>query len=643
MLVTRATLLVVVLVLSIAVAVPEAASDRRPPRIVSAVMLDLDRDSRADRLRLFFSERVRHGVDRDGRYPFGVGGYRVRSVGAAGGRTIVMLLAEKVIADHAARPRVRYARTKAQPVFDRAGNQALAQVFRRVRAHGNTPVAIPLPTTPPPPPPPAGPPTPTDRDGDGALDAQDCAPADPAIGPGFLDVPDLAFVDSNCDGIDGDEKDAVFVSPQGKDTDPGTKAAPKRQIQAAVAAAAATGRDVYVAAGAYGRVELRTGVGIYGGFRPDGWSRGLLVVTSITGAPEGVFASAATGVVLQHLTVRGEPERGPDRSVYGIRLLSGSSVKLQRVAVSASGGRLGVAGFDGNAGVRGDDGGNGTIGSCDGGRDGRGGAGGASPSGGRGGRGGDGGAEGANPGKAGSLGETGTPAGAGGAASSFGLSAEDGKPGANGDGGNPGSNGEGGGNTAAVARNHWAGQDGSSGTDGARGEGGGGGGGGGGQGGLANHGSGNGGGGGGGGGGKGVGGKGGGAGGGSFGAFLHDSTAIFSHASSIKSGNGGTGGPGGDGGLGGGGGGRGSGAIHCSDEIGNGGNGGLGGPGGRGGGGGGGAGGPSVGIYKAGASQATATDSTVSIGSPGAGGAGGAGGKGAGGIGATGIARTTLP
>ena len=149
MLVNRATVLVVVLAASIAVAVPSAAPDKRPPRIVSAAMLDLDRDSRADRLRLFFSERVRHGVDRDGRYPFVVGGYRVRSIGAAGGRTIVMLLAEKALADHAARPQVRYARTKAQPVLDRAGNQALAQVFRRVRAHRNTPVATPLPTPPP--------------------------------------------------------------------------------------------------------------------------------------------------------------------------------------------------------------------------------------------------------------------------------------------------------------------------------------------------------------------------------------------------------------------------------------------------------------------------------------------------------------
>src|SRR5262249_49638534 len=142
-----------------------------------------------------------------------------------------------------------------------------------------------------------------DRDGDGTPDAQDCAPTDPSIHPGAPDAPDLRFVDSNCDGIDGTEKNAIFVAPNGKDTNPGTKAAPLRQIAAAVAAAAASGKDVYAAAGTYDRAELASGVGIFGGYRAGDWSRSLALATAISGQPEGVYGANATGVTLQLLTV----------------------------------------------------------------------------------------------------------------------------------------------------------------------------------------------------------------------------------------------------------------------------------------------------------------------------------------------------
>ena len=47
-----------------------------------------------------------------------------------------------------------------------------------------------------------------DLDGDGSLDAEDCAPDDPAIHPGQLvDCIDADGVDTNCDGIDGLDRD----------------------------------------------------------------------------------------------------------------------------------------------------------------------------------------------------------------------------------------------------------------------------------------------------------------------------------------------------------------------------------------------------------------------------------------------------
>ena len=114
-----------------------AAPDAKPPRIVAAAMQDLDGDSRTDRVRLTYSERVRHAPDRDGKYPFKVAGYRIRAVGPTSTKTIVLTLVEKTAADHAAKPFLRYGRTTSRPVEDPAGNQAVGQLFRAVRAHGH--------------------------------------------------------------------------------------------------------------------------------------------------------------------------------------------------------------------------------------------------------------------------------------------------------------------------------------------------------------------------------------------------------------------------------------------------------------------------------------------------------------------------
>src|SRR3954447_1584536 len=210
-----ASALLSLLVLALAAAAPSVANrDREAPRIVSAVVEDTNRDAHADRLRLTYSEPIRHAKDADGRYPFAIPGLRIRSVSAASGRTLLVALADSAGGTTTA-PAVRYVRTPSQPVEDRAGNQAAVQAFTRVQEQ--------LAAPPPPPSPPPPPPAPTDRDGDGVADAQDCGPTDPAIKPGASDAPDLAFVDSNCDGIDGTEKSAIFVAPLGKDTNAGTK------------------------------------------------------------------------------------------------------------------------------------------------------------------------------------------------------------------------------------------------------------------------------------------------------------------------------------------------------------------------------------------------------------------------------------
>ena len=630
---TRAvwTIPLAIVVAAIVVVAAAAAPDRKPPRIVVATVLDADGDTRADRVRLVYSERIRHSADRDGRYPFTVAGYRTRSVGTATGKTLVVLLVERSQPDPGAAPAVRYRRTTAKPVRDRAGNQAAAQLFARAKPHGHRPA------TPPPSPP-------TDADGDGTPNAEDCAPQNAAIRPGAADLPDLGFVDSNCDGIDGTERDATFASPGGNDANPGTREKPKREIAAALAAAA-TGKKRYVlvAFGSYRQVSLSSGISIYGGYDPASWQRrdrypdGLPL---ISGSGQAVFAESAKDVVLQHLAIRGTTAASiAGSSTYGIRAIGGSSLTLQRVVVRADDGIAGAQGRTGAAGGTGGKGGDGGPGECDGVGKPFGGAGGSSQVGRRGGAGGQGGNEvGTNRGFPGRVGQFGSAGGAGGAAGNPGKI---GQSGANGAPGTTGARGQGGASSAPVAAALWDGQGGRDGGNASPGNGGGGGGGGGSQQAvLANNGAGNAGGGGGGGGGGGKGGSGGKAGGGSFGVYLLESKLVV-EASSVAAANGGAGGRGGDGGQAGAGGVAGRGARVCTSEIGAGGNGGAGGAGGKGGGGGGGAGGPSIGIFRGGNSTATLKgDAKVSVGTPGAGGGGGGSSpSGTGGAGEAGIAK----
>jgi hypothetical protein len=627
----------VVLVVVAVVALPRSvalARSKPGPRIVAASMLDADGDFRADHVRLTYSQAVRHVADRDGVYPFSVVGYHVRSVGAAKGRVLLLALFERSAPDPRARPTIRYRQTRSKPVTGASGKQAGAQAFRATRAHGHTPPApVPATTT-------VGASTQTttaitnvDRDNDGTPDAQDCAPLDGSIHPGAPDPPDLGFVDSNCDGIDGETAKAVFASPLGSDTNPGTQAKPKRTIGAAVVDARGTGRYVLAAAGAYPSVLVATGVGIFGGYDPRTWRRRMDATTEITGSPQGVFADGATGVTLQLLRIVGSANY--QLNAYGVRAVNGASLALESVAVVAGPGLTGFSGANGKPGANGGRGGDGYPGTGrgDGGcvsfysDRGTGGVGGDSTVGRVGGDGGHGGPQGSNDGQAGAPGHFGIPGGRAGAGGNPGSSGLDGTsavtPGAS------GQIGDGGTNTASLAGAAWQGSNGGFGRLGDAGNGGGGGGGSGGRGGIlvfdmAGHGGG----GGGGGGAPGGPGDGGRFGGGSFGIYLFNST-LTADSSTITSGDGGTGGRGGNGGAGGKGGAGGIGiradSYYCSEYVGQSGDGGHGSDGGVGGAGGGGAGGPSVGVMKIG-SSATLNGTIVKFGSPGPGGPPGTGG-----------------
>ena len=601
-----------------ATAWPVYAAKNVAPRVVSAQLVDRDGDDRADALVVTFSERVWHRRDADGRYPIAVSSYRIRSVGATtGSRSLTVLLVEKSTSDIAARPSVTYTRTSAGPIKDAAGKQAIAQKFSRTGA--------------------------LDSDGDGYA-AKDCRPTNPAIHPGADDRPDLRFIDSNCDGIDGDRARAVFVSPTGTDSASGTLAQPLASLREALdrVAASAADDDVYLMAGDYREDSspvLVSGSGVFGGYTASGGR--TLAPSSVSVDERGVLASGVTGVTLQLVDISSRTPSGAvatSRSSTGLAVLSdgqvGSEVTLDHVSVEAGDAAAGADGSSGVGGARGGAGGAGGAGDCDGPAYGLGGAPGVGPQ--AGGAGGRGGLEGANAGQPGGNGAGGVPGGAGGAGGNPGTA---GSPGFDGRAGSSGANGVA--TTGTFAAEGYVPGDGSSGADGSPGQGGGGGGGGGGQGGtFVNNGSGNGGGGGGAGGAGGTGARGGSGGGGSIGVYVSGSILTMV-ASTVTAHAGGAGGAGAVGGSGGAGGYGGPGGTACTAEVGAGGHGGIGGPGGNGGSSGGGAGGPSIAVVRIGAT--VSYDPATTTLTHGAGGAGGTGPAGGLSEGTAGIAADVYP
>ena len=426
----------------------------------------------------------------------------------------------------------------------------------------------------------------------------------------------------------------IYVATTGDDTYEGTRARPKKTIQAGINAASTAGSDVYMSAGVYNEsITLANSVCIFGGFDPSTWVRDNfnssdtpLFTCTIQGNTLAVDGNGISDSVIEGLTVTSADATIAGSGSYGVRLIY-STVTLRHCNITAGNGASGMNGADGANGLSGENGVAGQDGAKDNARNGNGGRGGNGYGGGNGGRGGDGGYSSANGenGENGYVGLYGGSAGTGGGGGDWGVyEGHNGSDGSAGYSGDIGGNGSGG-TSGLLNNNIWVSSSGIAGTDGKPGNGGGGGGGGGGQKPPFTEdtyeGTGNGGGGGGGGGEGGHGGRGGHGGGGSFGLFIIESTITIDNCT-IRSGNGGNGGSGGSGGASGPGGGGGAGATYGNDEIGEGGNGGSGGSGGSGGHGGGGAGGPSYSIYKYGLFSIINTNgATLIYGSGGPGGA----------------------
>lgn len=121
---------------------PASAAKNRPPRIKRAVMKDVNGNGLANKVILTYTERINHRVDRDGRYPFRIQGYKIRRVNKAR-RALRLVILVKPLAKAKARPDfIRYTRTRRQPVKDLKKLQAAKQLLTK------NIVGVPLPTIP---------------------------------------------------------------------------------------------------------------------------------------------------------------------------------------------------------------------------------------------------------------------------------------------------------------------------------------------------------------------------------------------------------------------------------------------------------------------------------------------------------------
>ena len=173
------------------------------------------------------------------------------------------------------------------------------------------------------------------------------------------DLPDPEFRDTNCDGIDGEVDQAVFVASYGMDNPFCNPTSPCLSVSHALQVAAQSGkREAYLMGGRYeGVVNLVNGVSIYGGY--DGrWRRSAEPEGQVELVGEvreqdqqavtivGAFVSAQIAdVTLTSPSASGQ-HQGRGASSQTVHVVS-SNIVLRRVAFRPGAGASGQAGAAG--------------------------------------------------------------------------------------------------------------------------------------------------------------------------------------------------------------------------------------------------------------------------------------------------------
>lgn len=184
-------------------------------------------------------------------------------------------------------------------------------------------------------------------DAAGGADARADAEPPHCVPEGGRDEPDDAFADTNCDGIDGDASNAVFVAPAGSDEGAGTMVAPFQTLGKAVSVAVASTKSVYVCNGEYAEnLRVDGAVGIFGGYDcSNGWQRvaDRAIVKPPLGTPLTI-RNIAGPVVIERLSVQAPDARAPGSSSIAASVFGSSDVVFRRSALVAGGATSGRGG-----------------------------------------------------------------------------------------------------------------------------------------------------------------------------------------------------------------------------------------------------------------------------------------------------------
>lgn len=164
---------------------------------------------------------------------------------------------------------------------------------------------------------------------------------------GDSDVPDGEFVDSNCDGYDGDLAAAVAVVPSG-DTAPTGVAGSAETIAEAITTASSEGlTQIWVAAGLWdGPVELVEGISIYGGYESEtDWSRTRATRSRVTGPGPLLIGDSITEPTEVALIDFEADDAADEGSSIAARLVSSTGIRLEEVRLEAGRGGDGTDGM----------------------------------------------------------------------------------------------------------------------------------------------------------------------------------------------------------------------------------------------------------------------------------------------------------
>lgn len=160
------------------------------------------------------------------------------------------------------------------------------------------------------------------------------------------DLPDEDNVDSNCDGIDGDADDAVFVATTGSLTPSptvGTRTMPAGSIEFGLVLAVERGKSqLLVASGDYPEdVVLVEGVGVFGGYSlAADWARTAVNSTHIAGTV--VATDIASRTLLSRLTVTAPDATTPGGSSIAMRVVRSSGLEVSDATFTAGAGMPGA-------------------------------------------------------------------------------------------------------------------------------------------------------------------------------------------------------------------------------------------------------------------------------------------------------------